>query len=153
MSVRFRNVDVDRAAPIEQWPYEALVTMIERGTVSDWVELSRAIAEDPWGPVARQVEEFLAYERPYGVAPLLERAIRRARARAEQRERQVVAAEVDDLVRRAGLTTTELATRIGTSGSRLSTYRSGTVMPSAALLVRLRETVARLTGDAGHRRG
>lgn len=153
MSVRFRNVDVDRAAPIEQWPYEALVTMIERGTVSDWVELSRAIAEDPWGPVARQVEEFLAYERPYGVAPLLERAIRRARARAEQRERQVVAAEVDDLVRRSGLTATELATRIGTSGSRLSTYRSGTVMPSAALLVRLRETVARLTGDAGHRRG
>lgn len=44
MTVRFRNVNVDRAAPIDPWPYEALVTMIERGPVSDWVLLTREIA-------------------------------------------------------------------------------------------------------------
>lgn len=75
MNVQFRNVDVDRSLPIDRWPFEAIVTMIERGTVSDWVQLTRAIACDPWGSVARQVEEHLSHERPYGVAPLLERAI------------------------------------------------------------------------------
>ncbi|HRW19243.1 MAG TPA: helix-turn-helix transcriptional regulator [Dermatophilaceae bacterium] len=146
MTVHFRNVDVDPSAPLDTWPFEAIVTMIERGTASDWVRLTRAIRSDPWGPIARQVEDYLGYERPYGVAPLLERAIQRARAQAERRERAAVAAEVAALVARSGLTLTEIASRIGTSGSRLSTYRSGTVMPSAGLLVRLRETVARL-GD------
>jgi len=146
VTVHFRNVDVDPSAPLDTWPFEAIVTMIERGTASDWVRLTRAIRSDPWGPIARQVEDYLGYERPYGVAPLLERAIQRARAQAERRERAAVAAEVAALVARSGLTLTEIASRIGTSGSRLSTYRSGTVMPSAGLLVRLRETVARL-GD------
>ena len=144
MSVEFRNVEVDTTAPLDTWPYEAIVTLIERGTVSEWVLLTRAISADPWGPVARQVEDYLRYARPYGVAPLLERAISRARSRADMRERHTVAAEVADLVARSGLTLQELAARIGTSGSRLSTYRSGKVMPSAAVMVRLRETVARL---------
>ncbi|MFD2862989.1 helix-turn-helix domain-containing protein [Salininema proteolyticum] len=36
----------------------------------------------------------------------------------------------------------EFAERIGTSASRLSTYISGKVMPSAALMVRIRRVVA-----------
>ena len=43
MTVAFRTVDVDPAAPVEEWPYEALVTVIERGTVGDWVRLTRVI--------------------------------------------------------------------------------------------------------------
>lgn len=82
MTVAFRNVDVDAAAPVTDWPYEAIVTVIERGTLDDWLMLTREFDRDPWGPVSRQVEEFLAYEAPYGVAPLLERAIARARAQA-----------------------------------------------------------------------
>lgn len=31
MSVAFRNVDVDLDAPISTWPYEAIVTLVERG--------------------------------------------------------------------------------------------------------------------------
>lgn len=86
MSVSFRNVDVDPAAPVETWPYEAIVSVIERGTVSDWAVLTVAIDREPWGVVARQVEEYLSYESPYGVGPLLERAIVRAREHAEARE-------------------------------------------------------------------
>lgn len=55
-----------------------------------------------------------------------------------------MATEVADLVARSGLTLGELSERIGTSGSRLSTYRSGKVTPSATVMVRLRETVSRL---------
>lgn len=142
MSVSFRNVDVDPAAPVETWPYEAIVSVIERGTVSDWAVLTVAIDREPWGVVARQVEEYLSYESPYGVGPLLERAIVRAREHAEARERAEVADEVRALVEASGLSVAELAKRIGTSRSRLSTYRSGSVTPSAAMMNRLRRVVS-----------
>lgn len=141
MSVTFRNVDVDPSAPVETWPYEALVTLIERGTVGDWLILTREFDRQPWGPVARQVEKYLSYERPYGVAPLLERALARSRAQAELRERAEVAQEVAELVARSGLSLAELASRVGTSRPRLSTYRSGKVVPSAAMMLRLRRVV------------
>lgn len=138
MTVPFRNVDVPAGAPPESWPYEAIVTTIERGLIGDWAVLTRAIRREPWGPVARRVEEHLSREHPPGVGPLLERAISAARGEAEAADRAEVAREVDDLVRRSGLTSREFAERIGTSASRLSTYRSGKVTPSAALLVRMR---------------
>jgi len=144
MTAAVRNVDVDPASPLQTWPYEALVTLVERGSVTDWARVAGAIHDDPWGPVARQVEDYLAYERPYGVAPLLERAVGRARRQAAEHERAVVAAEVDGLVRRSGLSTADLARRVGTSRSRLSTYRSGRVTPAATFLVRLRAQVTRL---------
>lgn len=148
MALTFRNVDVDPAAPVDSWPYEAIVTAIERGTIGDWARLTRAIAADPWGPVARQVEDYLSYERPYGVGPLLRRRIAAARHEAAAGERAEVAAAVAGLVERSGLTLTELATRLGTSRSRLSTYRSGAVVPSATFLVRLRRLVDRIEAQA-----
>ena len=68
--VAIRNVDVDPDGPIETWPYEALVTLIERDSITNWAILARAIDRQQWGIVARQVEEYLAYSRPDGVAPL-----------------------------------------------------------------------------------
>lgn len=144
MTATIRNVDVEAGAPLADWPYEGLITLVERGSVTDWARLAAEVHDDPWGPVARQIEEYLSYERPYGVAPLLERAIARARQRQAARERAAVAAEVDTLARRSGLSTAVLAGRLGTSRSRLSTYRTGRVTPSAAFLVRLRALVARL---------
>lgn len=145
MSVTFRNVDVDPHAPVETWPYEAIVTVIERGTISDWLLLTRAIDDDPWGPVARQVEEYLSYESPYGVGPLLTRAVERGRRQAEESERREVAQRVGALISRSGLTTAELASRVGTSRSRLSTYRTGRVVPSAAMLCRIERVVERVS--------
>ncbi|MGL5816485.1 MAG: helix-turn-helix domain-containing protein [Phycicoccus sp.] len=140
----FRNVDADPSAPVETWPYEALVAAIERGTIGAWVRITGAIDREPWGDVARQVEEYLSYASPHGVGPLLHRAIARSRAQADARERDEVAAEVAGLVERTGLPVAEVARRIGTSRSRLSTYRSGRVVPSATLLVRLRALADRL---------
>lgn len=144
MTLAFRNVDVDPGRPVDDWPYEAIVTVIERGTLADWLLLTRAIDDDPWGPVARQVEDYLGYESPYGVGPLLGRAIERSRHQAEDRERSAVAEEVAHLVARSGLSMAELASRAGTSRTRLSTYRSGRVVPSATMLHRIRHTVTRL---------
>lgn len=141
MTAAFRNVEGSPEQPVERWPYEALVATIERGGVHDWLVLIDAIERSPWGTVARRVEEYLDYENPYGVGPLLRRSIARARADAEARERAVVAARVRSLMQRSGLSREQFARAVGTSRSRLSTYASGKVVPAATLLVRM-EAVA-----------
>jgi DNA-binding transcriptional regulator YiaG len=134
----FRNVDASPEDPVSEWPLEAIQTALERGGLSHWRRLAKAIRAQPWGPLARRVEEVLTYSRPYGVAPAMERVIAKAREEAEAAEREAVAAEVDRLVRISSLSRAEFASRIGTSASRLSTYVTGKVTPSAALLLRMR---------------
>jgi DNA-binding transcriptional regulator YiaG len=143
MTLAFRNLDAQPGDPVTTWPFEALVAAIERGTVSDWARLTKIIREDPWGVTARAVEEYLGYERLWGVAPLLERALQRARQTAEAAERESVAGEVRALVESSGLSRKGFAARIETSASRLSTYCSGRVTPSAAMLVRMRAAAER----------
>ncbi|MGI8949079.1 MAG: hypothetical protein ACR2FV_14135 [Ornithinimicrobium sp.] len=46
--------------------------------------MTAEIRSEPWGVVARQVEDYLGYARPVGVAGILERAIDAARQRTEQ---------------------------------------------------------------------
>lgn len=145
-ALAFRNVDASPDDPVSEWPQEAIQTALERGRLSHWRRLAAEIAAEPWGPVARRVEEVLTYSRPYGVAATMERVIARAREAAEAAERQAVAAEVDALVRASGVPRAEFASMIGTSASRLSTYATGKVIPSAALLVRMRRVVARTSG-------
>jgi hypothetical protein len=137
-TLTFRNVNVSPADPVSAWPLEAIQTALERGGLAEWRRLAAAIQTDPWGPVARRVEEVLTYGRPYGVAAAFERAIGQSREAAESAERKAVAVEVRELVARSGLSQAEFASRVGTSASRLSTYASSKVTPSAALLVRMR---------------
>lgn len=139
----FRNVDVAPSDPVSKWPQEAIQTTLERGGLTDWRRLADVIDAEPWGPVARRVEEVLTYSRPYGVSKAFERAISLARDAAEGAEREAVANEIGSLVRSSGLSRTEFASRIGTSASRLSTYVSGKVTPSAALLLRMRRVAQR----------
>lgn len=148
MSLSFRNVDADPRDPVETWPYEALVAAIERGSVRDWARITSVIRRDPWGAVARSVDDYLRYAEPSGVTALLRRAVDRARFESEQADRAAVANRVRDLVERSGLTAGEFAARIGTSPSRLSTYASGKVVPSAALMVRMERLAHRGTGQS-----
>jgi DNA-binding transcriptional regulator YiaG len=138
MTLLFRNIDLDPSTPIEQWPGEAIQTALERGGLSDWRPIVGAIQAQPWGRTARQVEEVLSHSRPYGVADVMELAIERARERAQAEERAVVAEEIAALLRESGLSRAAFAAGIGTSAPRLSTYLTGKVTPSAALLVRMR---------------
>ncbi|WP_156188221.1 helix-turn-helix domain-containing protein [Arsenicicoccus sp. oral taxon 190] len=142
MPLAFRNVDARPSDPVETWPYEALVTAVERGGLSDWRRIHSAVQADPWGPVARSLEDYFGYEQPYGVTPLLQRSIAAARAAAEEAEARAVASEVTSLIAASGLSRKDFAARIGTSPSRLSTYASGKVSPAASLLVRMRRVAA-----------
>jgi DNA-binding transcriptional regulator YiaG len=137
-SLTFRNVDASPKDPVSAWPHEAIQTALERGGLEHWRRLADAIKAEPWGPISRRVEGVLAHSRPYGVAMAFERTISRIREAEEASERDAVAAEVDRLVKGSGLSRAEFASRVGTSASRLSTYVTGKVTPSAALLVRMR---------------
>jgi DNA-binding transcriptional regulator YiaG len=147
-ALRFRNIDASPNDPVQDWPFEGILTALERGSLPDWARITRAIDADPWGPVARQVQDALVMELPYGVAELFQEIVVTARARAGDSERNAVAQEIRDLHEQSGLSRAAFAERIGTSVSRLSTYLSGKVVPSAALMVRMRRIA---TSAAGRR--
>jgi DNA-binding transcriptional regulator YiaG len=141
-ALRFRNITASVDDPVETWPFEGILTAVERGTLPDWRRLAAAISADPWGPVAQQVLEAVEISRPYGTSELLTAVIERAREDAAAAERDEVAGEIRDLVARSGLSQQDFAVRLGTSRPRLSTYMSGKVTPSAALMLRMRRVAA-----------
>jgi ribosome-binding protein aMBF1 (putative translation factor) len=141
-SLAFRNVEASPDDPVLTWPIEAIQAALERGGLSDWRRLAAEIRAQPWGTVARRIENVLTYSRPYGVDKAMERVISLTRAATEKLEQEAVASEVSRLIAMSGLSRTEFASQIGTSSSRLSTYATGKVTPSAALMVRMRATMA-----------
>ena len=139
---RFRNITAWVDGPVETWPFEGILAAVEPATLPDWRRLAAAIRADPWGPVAQQVLEAIALCRPYGTSDLLTSVIDQARQEAADAECDEVAAEIRDLVARSSLHQHDFALRVGTFRPRLSTYMSGKVLPSAALMVRMRRVAA-----------
>jgi DNA-binding transcriptional regulator YiaG len=148
MALHFRNVEADPNEPVEQWPYEALVTALERGGLRQWRRVAAEIRRRPWGRTARSVEDYASYTQPSAVTALLLRSVARARSAALRAESLEVAAEVRALVASSGLSRGEFAAAVGTSASRLSTYCTGSVTPSAGLMVRMRRVSADRQGGA-----
>jgi DNA-binding transcriptional regulator YiaG len=147
MALAFRNLTITPEAPVSQWPTEAIQAALERGDLADWHRIVTEIQADPWGNTARQVEEVLSHSRPYGVAEAMETAVSRARNRTEATERAAVATEIREAIGHSGLSRAEFAAQIGTSASRLSTYASGKVTPSATLMLRIRRVASRHSGS------
>jgi hypothetical protein len=137
MPVAFRNVDASPTDDVRTWPYEALVAVIDRGLVQDWQPIFVELRRSPWGKVARRVEHYLSYREPDGVSTLFALAIERSRIDTDSADRAEVAARVREAVSESGLTNGQFARLVGTSASRLSTYLSGQVTPSAAMLLRI----------------
>ncbi len=147
MALAFRNLTITPEAPVSEWPTEAVQTALERGDLADWHRIVAAIRADPWGKTARQVEEVLSHSHPYGIAEAMQTALSRAREQAEACERAAVATEIREAVERSGLSRADFASRIGTSASRLSTYISGKVTPSATRMLRIRHAAGRQSRD------
>lgn len=137
MGVSFRNVEVSPGDDVTTWPYEALVTVVERGLVADWQVVFAEVRRRPWGPVARKVERIAAATDDAAAGRLFALVVERARLDMEHAERDAVSARVCAAIAASGLTAADFASRVGTSASRLSTYASGKVTPSAAMLLRI----------------
>ena len=143
MSVTFRNLTVNWSDPIDLWPYEAVITTMERGMVSDWQPIIQEVQAHPWGRIARYIEDYAKGPDDAAVAAFFTLVIERTRQRREAEERIEVQQRVRAAVDRSGVTAAEFARNIGTSASRFSTYLRGKVVPSAAMLVRMERTANR----------
>lgn len=137
MNNLFRNVEGSPSDPVHTWPYEGMVSVIERGNILDWGPLIEFIRKDPWGRVARNLEIYLGYSDLADVSAFFRLVLDDARERVETSERKEVQEIVGSSWRRSGLSRKDFAKAIGTSPSRLSTYMSGSVIPSAAMVVRM----------------
>ncbi|MFZ4669221.1 MAG: helix-turn-helix domain-containing protein [Microthrixaceae bacterium] len=74
---------------------------------------------------------------PDAASTLFRLAVEAARFDAGAQERAEVATRVRSAIDRSSLTAAQFAALVGTSASRLSTYATGRVTPSAAMLVRI----------------
>jgi DNA-binding transcriptional regulator YiaG len=149
MTMPFRNLDFDAAAPVDQWPAEAIETIIDRGSLSDWRRLAETIRSNPWGPAARTAETVAAWGEHYGVDALMSGVIRHAREDVTRRGRAAYAAQIRDWRAQTGMTLRQFALAAGTSASRLSAYENAKVAPTTDVLGRLSHVVA--TRPGGHR--
>jgi DNA-binding transcriptional regulator YiaG len=138
MTVRFRNVDFDPATPVDRWPAEAIETVIDRGSLSDWRRLAEGIRSNPWGPAARTAETVVAWGGHYGVDTLMSNVIRHARQAVALRGRSEYAAQIRSWRAMTGMTLRQFASAAGTSASRLSDYEHAKVAPTTDVLGRLR---------------
>jgi DNA-binding transcriptional regulator YiaG len=142
MTVAFRNVDVDPKAAVDSWPAEAIETVIDRGSLSDWRRLADAIRRNPWGPAARTAETVAGWKEHYGVDALLDHVIRRAREEVTQSGREAYARQIREWRERTGMTMRQFARDAGTSASRLSDYENAKVAPTTDVLGKLAHVAA-----------
>lgn len=143
MAVQFRSLEVTPRDPVDRWGPEGILTAIDRGGLAEWRRISRALAADPHGPVAADLEEALELAEDAGAARVLQLALERARASEAER----VGWRIREYLWRANMTQAEFARAVGTSPSRMSTYLSGSVTPSAVMLERMRRVAEEANGS------
>jgi len=142
MTMRFRNLDFDATQPLDEWPAEAIETVIDRGSLSDWRELAEAIRSNPWGPAARTTETVAGWGEHYGVDALMIGVVRRARESVTLTGRAEYAAQIRAWRTQTGMTLRQFARAAGTSASRLSDYENAKVAPTTDVLGRLSHVAA-----------
>lgn len=146
-TLRFRNITSTPDDPVEQWGVEGILAAIDRGSLPHLRRIAGAVRADPWGPIAADLDQALRLADDVGVASTLRRALAHARHDVNARAREEVRGRLARLVQDSGLSAGQFARRLGTSASRMSTYLTGAVVPSAALLVRAEDIAALLAGS------
>lgn len=142
MTMQFRNLDFDTTQPLDQWPAEAIETVIDRGSLSDWRQLAEAIRSNPWGPAARTAETVAGWDEHYGVDTLMTGLIRHARENVTLEGRTEYATQIRTWRAQTGMTLRQFARAAGTSASRLSDYENAKVAPTTDVLGRLSHVAA-----------
>ncbi len=147
MTSRFRNIDFDSSLDPDDWPFEAVLTAVERGCLSDWRRLSTPIRRSPWGSCARAVEQISSWGENYGADRLFTAVIEHARSEADAEPRRDYGRRIRAVRAGLGMSMREFAPLIGTSPARLASYESGKVAPTANILGRVdRVTLERSSG-------
>lgn len=145
--MRFRNLDFDRSRPLDEWPAEAIETLIDRGTRSGWKQLVSAIRDNPWGPAARTAATVASWGEHPGVDELVLDALDASRTSWDDHARHRYANRIRSWRIDAGLTQRQLAELIGTSASRLSAYENARVAPTSVVLGRIEQVLSMSPGS------
>jgi DNA-binding transcriptional regulator YiaG len=149
MTLSFRNLDFDTNQPMDLWPAEAIETLIDRGSLSDWRRLANAIRRNPWGKAARTAETVVGWGEHYGIDALMTNVIRLAREDITERGRAAYAAQIRSWRLQSGMTLRQFAHAAGTSASRLSDYENAKVAPTTDVLGRLGHVAGNTIRGAG----
>jgi DNA-binding Xre family transcriptional regulator len=115
-----RHLEFRSDIPAEELPPAAIVDILKGGDLADWKPIAAAIARDPKGELAENVNRLVDAYPMYGTSPLWRAWIDRCRARAEGGRRPSQVAGLPTLRRGLGFTQVELAGRVGMSQSDLS---------------------------------
>lgn len=132
---------VDEASPapgVET--VEEFLDIAENGSITEWRHLMRLVRESAWSPHAVRLAELAAEAGHAHAASVIAALIDLSREQQHQAERDTVAREIGRLVALSGVPQAEFAEWMGTTPDHLSTYASGTVTPSAAVMLRISRT-------------
>lgn len=129
---------------VETSSFEEMVVAIRDGDLLEWQQLATVVRRKPWGTFARSLEKAARSAGDEAVMSALSGVVHFSRARRDQREREEVARRISRSVQSTGLTQKAFAARIGTSASRLSTYVTGSVTPSASMMLRIESQKAEI---------
>ncbi|MEO6605545.1 MAG: helix-turn-helix transcriptional regulator [Aeromicrobium sp.] len=124
-------------APIQDLTFDETVRSIGEGDLVLWQQMASVVQARPWGEFARQIEAAGKAAGDDAVACAFDEVVKMSRVQRDRRERDEVAKRISKIVLTTGLTQKVFAARIGTSASRLSTYMTGSVTPSASMMLRI----------------
>ena len=139
VALLLEGIDLDDSLPVIQTEAE-LLGVVGGGSVLEWRHHFAMIAASPWSPYALQLADLAHRAACPQAAAVIDRFTDVCREQHKEREREQVAEEVRRAVSESGVTQRQFAQWVGTSPSRLSTYVSGTVTPSASLMLRMTRT-------------
>lgn len=114
--MRHRHLDYPVGTAPDELASAAIVDILDRGDLRDWLPLIRALAQEPAGPLAGRVAALVDAYPMYGTSSLWRAWTDRCRLRAEATS----TATLSELRRRVGLTQAEVAARMGISQSDVS---------------------------------
>ena len=69
--------------PVETWPMTAVLDLLDRGTIDQWVPIVRAILDDPFGDFTNRLEAAVRQTYLYGTSRLFLALIADARGGSE----------------------------------------------------------------------
>lgn len=127
--MRHRHLDYPADTAPEDLPSPAIVDILDRGDLHDWLPLIRAVSRDPDGRLAERVAALVEAFPMYGTSPLWRAWLGRVRERAQPRP----TATLSELRRRVGLTQAAVATRMGNSQSDISKLERRTELKASSL--------------------
>lgn len=114
-----------------------LGALIDSRDLAAWRALATAAVAAPWTGQAEEHLELIGSTGRVGETAAVQAFVTLAQRVARESERRAVAHQIRSSVESTGLSQREFAALVGTSPSRLSTYLTGTVAPSATMALRI----------------